>query len=43
MVRGMCEILFMCGNNRRIVIASLKTLDANREGSKGRSGDEVSY
>lgn len=41
LVRGMCEILFMCGSNRRIVIASLRTLDGNLEGSEGRSGDEV--
>ncbi|CAN4116491.1 unnamed protein product [Withania somnifera] len=41
LVRGMCEILFMCGSNRRVVIASLRTLDANFEGSEGRSGDEV--
>ncbi|XP_055833500.1 uncharacterized protein LOC129902324 [Solanum dulcamara] len=41
LIRGMCEILFMCGSNRRVVIASLRTLDANLEGSQGRSGDEV--
>ncbi|XP_049388784.1 uncharacterized protein LOC125853155 isoform X2 [Solanum stenotomum] len=41
LVRGMCEILFMCGSNRRVVIASLRTLDAILEGPQGRSGDEV--
>lgn len=41
LVRGMCEILFMCGSNRRVVIASLRTLDANLEGSEGHPGDEV--
>lgn len=41
LVRGMCEILFICGSNRRVVIASLRTLDANLEGSEGHPGDEV--
>ncbi|KAM3361160.1 ubiquitin carboxyl-terminal hydrolase MINDY-3 [Capsicum galapagoense] len=41
LVRGMCEILFMCGSNRRVVIASLSTLDTNLVGSEGRSSDEA--
>ncbi|CAN4081162.1 unnamed protein product [Withania somnifera] len=41
LVRAMCEILFMCRSNRRVVIASLRTLDANLEESEGRSDDEV--
>lgn len=43
MVRGMGEILFMCGSNRRVVIASLRILDGNLEESEGRSSDEVSH
>lgn len=41
LVRGMGEILFMCGSNRRVVIASLRILDGNLEESEGRSSDEV--
>ncbi|KAJ8541511.1 hypothetical protein K7X08_002327 [Anisodus acutangulus] len=41
LVRAMGEILFMCGSNRRVVIASLRTLNGNLEGSEGRSSDEV--
>ncbi|XP_009588610.1 uncharacterized protein [Nicotiana tomentosiformis] len=41
LVRGMGEILFMCGSNRRVVIASLRMLDGNLEASEGRSSDEV--
>ncbi|OIT33818.1 PREDICTED: ubiquitin carboxyl-terminal hydrolase FAM188A [Nicotiana attenuata] len=41
LVRGMGEILFMCGSNRRVVIASLRILDGNLEASGGRSSDEV--
>lgn len=41
LVRGMCEILFMCGSNRRVVIASLRTVEAILEGPQGCSGDEV--
>ncbi|XP_010320080.1 uncharacterized protein [Solanum lycopersicum] len=41
LVRGMCEILFMCGSNRRVVIASLRTVEAILVGPQGCSGDEV--
>ncbi|XP_016487212.2 uncharacterized protein LOC107807365 [Nicotiana tabacum] len=41
LVRGMGEILFMCGSNRRVVIASLRILDGNLDASEGRSSDEV--
>ncbi|XP_015073824.1 ubiquitin carboxyl-terminal hydrolase MINDY-3 [Solanum pennellii] len=41
LVRGMCEILFMCGSNRRVVIASLRTVEAILEGPQGCSDDEV--
>nr|XP_016487212.1 PREDICTED: protein FAM188A-like [Nicotiana tabacum] len=41
LVRGMGEILFMCGSNRRVVIASLRILDGNLDASEGHSSDEV--
>lgn len=41
LVRSMVEILFRCGNNKRVVIATLDVLDQNDEGSSDGSQDEI--
>nr|GLL39574.1 ubiquitin carboxyl-terminal hydrolase FAM188A [Ipomoea trifida]GMD50233.1 ubiquitin carboxyl-terminal hydrolase MINDY-3 [Ipomoea batatas] len=41
LVRSMAEILFLCGTNGRAVIASLRILDGDLEGSVDSSRDEV--
>ncbi|XP_019190406.1 PREDICTED: ubiquitin carboxyl-terminal hydrolase FAM188A [Ipomoea nil] len=41
LVRSMAEILFSCGTNGRAVIASLRILDGDLEGSVDSSRDEV--
>ena len=38
----MAEILFLCGGNRRAVIASLSILHHSTEGSQDSSKDDVS-
>uniref|UniRef100_A0A5B6ZUI3 ubiquitinyl hydrolase 1 n=1 Tax=Davidia involucrata TaxID=16924 RepID=A0A5B6ZUI3_DAVIN len=41
LVRSMCEILFLCGSNRRAVIATLSILDCDIEGSEDSLKDEI--
>nr|XP_043607253.1 ubiquitin carboxyl-terminal hydrolase MINDY-3 [Erigeron canadensis] len=40
LVRSMCEILFLCGNNNSATIASLRILDCEIEGKDESSKDE---
>lgn len=39
----MCEILFLCGSNRKAVIATLSVLGIDNQHSKGISDDEVGF
>ncbi|KAA8537890.1 hypothetical protein F0562_027530 [Nyssa sinensis] len=41
LVRSMCEILFLCGSNRKAVIATLSILDFDIEGSEDSLKDEI--
>ncbi|XP_052200959.1 uncharacterized protein LOC127807285 [Diospyros lotus] len=41
LVRSMGEILFLCGNNKRAIIATLSILDHGTEGSEDSSKDEA--
>ncbi|CAK9134713.1 unnamed protein product [Ilex paraguariensis] len=41
LVKSMGEILFLCGSNKRAVIASLSILDCDIEGSGDSSKDEI--
>ncbi|KAI5671221.1 hypothetical protein M9H77_11585 [Catharanthus roseus] len=41
LVRSMCEMLFLCGNNEKVVLASLDILDGEVESSGDKSMDEV--
>lgn len=41
LVKSMCEMLFLCGNNGRAVTASLSILDSDGESSDSSSKDEV--
>ncbi|KAK9740847.1 hypothetical protein RND81_03G065200 [Saponaria officinalis] len=41
LVRGMAEILFRCGNNKKVVIATLNVLDSNKSGGNEGPKDEM--
>lgn len=41
LVKSMGEILFLCGSNKRAVIATLTTIGHDIEGSEDRHKDEV--
>ncbi|KAA8546557.1 hypothetical protein F0562_002704 [Nyssa sinensis] len=41
LVGSMCEILFLCGSNKRAVVATLSILDSNIEGSEDCLKDDI--